>query len=170
MERLRLTLEGLAKAQVKVGFFPQAKYPDGTPVAYAATVQEFGSPKGKIPPRPFMRPTVDAKQKEWATTVAAVARQSIVDGEPLNVVEILGQTASGDIASTIRDIQSPALSPVTVLLRQWRKGGVQVTRKTVALAARLIAAGAATVPGGTAAKPLVDSGVMFNAVSYEVEQ
>lgn len=170
LERLRVALEGLAKAQVKVGFFPQSKYPDGTPVAYAATVQEFGSPKGKIPPRPFMRPTVEQRRQEWSALIAGAARQAIESGTPLDVVEVLGQTASGDIASTIREIQNPPLSPVTVLLRQWRRGGVQVTRKTVALAARLIDAGMATVPGGTAAKPLVDSGVMFNAVSYEVEQ
>lgn len=170
LERLRVTLESLAKAQVKVGFFPQSKYPDGTPVAYAATIQEFGSPVGKIPPRPFMRPTVDARQKEWSATVARATRQALQDGEGVDVVEALGLIASGDIAHTIKTITTPALSPVTVLLRQWRRGGIKVTRKTVAIAATLIEKGVATVPGGTAAKPLVDSGVMFNAVSYEVEQ
>lgn len=45
--KLRQALADLAKkvekgGHVNVGFFPEATYPDGTPVAYIASVQEFG--------------------------------------------------------------------------------------------------------------------------------
>ena len=36
----------IKKSKLEVGFFESAKYPDGTPVAYVAAIQEFGNPAG----------------------------------------------------------------------------------------------------------------------------
>lgn len=171
-DQLRQTLEGLDRAQCRVGFFGSSKYADGTPVAYVAAIQEFGSPSTGTPPRPYMRPTVASRRTAWIEVVRRASRDAIVNTQDGGqVLEILGQVASGDVAKSIKNLTAPALSPVTVLLRQWRRGGVEVTRSTVALAARLIAQGAASpAMGGTFAKPLVDSGILFNAVSYEVDK
>lgn len=64
-ERIRLLLAGVTNKVGKVGFFPSSKYEDGTPVAYVAIIQEFGSPEQGIPPRSFMRTTIAEKQNEW---------------------------------------------------------------------------------------------------------
>lgn len=49
----------------KIGWFPSAQYEDGTSVAYVAAIQEFGAPEVKIPPRPFMQPSIQTHMPEW---------------------------------------------------------------------------------------------------------
>jgi hypothetical protein len=54
----------LSAGELQVGFMENADpYPDGTPVALVAAVQEFGSPSNGIPPRPFMRPAVAERSR-----------------------------------------------------------------------------------------------------------
>ena len=60
-QTLDINLKALAKIEGKVGWFESAEYPEGTPVAYVAAIQELGH--GKIPPRPFMAPAMK-KNKE----------------------------------------------------------------------------------------------------------
>lgn len=52
-------IKGLDGLEGKTGWFETARYPDGTAVAYVATIHEFGTPR--IPARPFMRPAVDVE-------------------------------------------------------------------------------------------------------------
>lgn len=52
--RLKAVYDELNKKQLKIGFFEHSKYPDGTPIAYVAAIQELGY--GPIPPRPFFAP------------------------------------------------------------------------------------------------------------------
>lgn len=123
----------------KTGYFETARYPDGTPVAYVATVHEFGSPEGNIPARPTMRPTAARKQAEWGALAGQGAR-AVLRGEqsPEAVLELLALGAAGDVAQAIREVQTPALKPQTIE----RKGF---------------------------AKPLVDTGVMLQSVTGVVE-
>lgn len=46
LAQLKAVYDELAKKQLKVGFFAHSKYPDGTPVAYVAAIQELGYPAG----------------------------------------------------------------------------------------------------------------------------
>lgn len=48
-------LQKLGKHRVTAGFYKEAKYPDGTPVATVAAANNFGTVEngGFIPPRPF---------------------------------------------------------------------------------------------------------------------
>lgn len=149
-ERLRLLLQGVSDKVGKVGFFPSSKYEDGTPVAYVAMIQELGYPEGGIPPRSFMRTTMETKQAEWKD-VAKQGAKAMLDGNVTGdqVLEAIGLKAAGDIRRTISQIQSPPLKQSTIDARRYARAD----KKTV----------------GNLTKPLVDSGILLNAVTSTVE-
>lgn len=135
----------------RVGWFPSAKYEDGTPVAGVAAVQELGSASQGIPPRPFFRPTADESTQEWATTAKGLS-QAVMRGQmaPGNLFEQLCLKAEGDVRATITKLQDPALAPETIAARK-----------------RKLAKGKA--PKSTIEKPLVDSGLMLATLTSQVE-
>lgn len=139
-DRLTVALEGLGDLIGKTGYFETAKYTDGTPVAYVATIQEFGYPAGGIPARPTMRPTADQKRDEWAETMRLGAKAALNgDMTPRDALERLTLRAAGDVSAAIQAVTTPALSPETIA----RKGF---------------------------AKPLVDTGLMLRSPTGIVEQ
>ena len=155
---LRITGPGMAKLKAltqsqnevgKVGWFESAKYEDGTPVAYVAAIQEFGSPERSIPPRPFMRPTIQEKQNSWQSLAASGAKAIIAGTQTISsVLDALGQRAAGDIRRTISKITSPALAMSTLRARASRKK---------------------TTIGAVSRKPLVDTGTMIQSLTSTVE-
>lgn len=106
-------ISGLDKVQGKVGWFETAHYEDGTPVAYVAAIQEFGT--DRIPARPFMRPAVADHGGEWIDLMARGAKAAL-DGRytPEQVLEAVTLQAAGDVAKKISAVTAPPLSPVTV--------------------------------------------------------
>lgn len=178
-------MKGLKGAELQVGFFSSAKYPDEnqTSVAYVAAIHEFGSPKNSIPPRPFFRPTITAREKAWKNAIARNSRQILAGNiTAVQALDVLGLSIAGDIKKTISKIKEPPLSFTTLLLRKWRKEHksddgslLKVTGKTVGEAARL-----ANFVGpvndksmdvsGVSTKPLVDTGLLIASVTHEVTQ
>lgn len=163
--------EGFANREAKVGFFAGQNYEDGTPVAYVATIQEFGAPDQGIPPRPFMRPTVEDKKGEWSQDIANGMR-AVLKGRLTadDVLDAVGAAAAGDIVKTLAAGDFKALSPITLMLRRMRdehKGDAnwQVTGATVGEAARRVAAGE---PGSDRTTPLDDSGYLIAHVQHQV--
>lgn len=150
LDKLRVAADELTGTRTKVGFFETAKYADGTPVASVAVVQEFGSQKNNIPPRSFMRSTMDEQSKTWAHHMqrgaAAVARGALTAGQ---VMDSIGALAAGDVRKKIAEIQAPPLAESTVKARQRRYADKGTT--------------------GNLRKPLVDTAVMVNAVTHVVE-
>ena len=148
-QQLRVMLDGLSNKVARVGFFPSAKYEDGTPVAYVAAIQEFGAPSQGIPPRPFMRPTAEAQRGAWQAT-ARQGAQAVAKGNStgLQVLDVLGQLAAGDVRKAISRVASPPLKQATIDARL-RKRADQTTL-------------------GKLNKPLVDTGTLLNAVTSEV--
>lgn len=146
-ERARLTLAAkeLQHLQCKVGFFEGSKYPDGTPVAYVAAIQEFGYASGGIPPRPFMRPTIAQEQANWRGLVERGVR-GIPAGRrtAAQVMEGLGLQAAGDMRRAIAEVTTPALAPSTLAARKSR--------------------------GNSSQKPLVDTRIMLPSLTHQVEQ
>lgn len=155
-----------ADKQAKIGWPSGKEYEDGTPVAYVAAIQNFGVPDRSLPPRPMLKPTVDENQARWAEILKNFTKR-IANGEmdAFDALDGIGRVASADLQATIAQINEPALSPVTVLLRKWRKAGRTITGKTVGEAAAAIAAG--TEPGSDN-KPLNDTGYMIASVSHGV--
>lgn len=148
---LKQFLDGIKGDKVgKVGWFESAKYNDGTPVAYVATINEFGCPEKNIPARPTVRPTIAEQQGNWRR-LAAQGAKAILAGRytVAQVLEGIGLQAVGDIKKTISKLTSPALKESTVKNRLRRRAD----RKTI----------------GGLTKPLVDTGRMLNSLTNVVE-
>ena len=142
----------------KVGWFEKSKYPNGTQVAQVAAIQEYGSTSKKIPPRPFMRPTIRAKQNEWSSISFKLAKE-VIKGKrrPQDVLELLGLKAAGQIRKTISDLYTPSLAFSTIQGRLRRAGvggvGRPYTRAEI----------------GNLYKPLIDTGLMYGTLINVVE-
>jgi hypothetical protein len=154
----------------KVGWLESNTYKDGTQVAYVALIQEMGSPKNGIPPRPFFRSTIAEKDKTWKAQFKSGCKAIIAGNKTSrSVMEKVVSGAAGDVRKKIKSITSPALSPVTLQLRYWKRAGIPITgKKMVAQAAHLVELGLNNTLSGTAAKPLNDTGLMLQTLTYDV--
>lgn len=166
-EGLRQVIQGFGSKRLRVGFFETARYEDGTPVAYVASIHEWGSPP--IPPRPFMRPTAAREKPAWdghlKAGAAAVARGDVTAGQ---VLEQIGQLAAGDISKTISQITEPPLTRTTLLARKAKQAGEKLGGKRIGeLHAQ--AAGSDAPITGVSTKPLVFDGILISSVTFEVD-
>lgn len=139
----------------KAGWFASSVYPNKTPVAYVAIIQEYGYAEGNIPPRPFMRPTVARETNEWRALMLSGSKAILKGNATLyEVMNGIGGKAAGDVAKTISQVFSPPLKPKTILARARRKAQ-RVRGKPLIT--------------GTLQKPLVDTALMINTVTHVVE-
>lgn len=165
--RLREIASKLSKgAMLRVGFLEGSTEDDGTSIPMIAAIQEFGAPSAGIPPRPFFRTMIAEKSDTWG---GRLARGLVtVDYDAERALAAMGKIIGAELQESIANLDAPALSPITVMLRDMRSRnqGLIVTGKTVGEAAALVAAGASN--HGASTKPLIDSGGMRNAVDYEV--
>lgn len=144
-DAIKKMLKDLESKQIQVGFFETAKYPDGTPIAYVAAIQEFGY--GPIPPRPFMRPAQLQNQNKWQAGIAAGVKAAMNGSITINAaLEQVGMVAAGDVRKAIKAVTAPPLAKSTIRGRQSRKKGKKAA----------------------STKPLVDSGQMLQAVTSAV--
>lgn len=116
--RLADIAKRLAKPGVlKVGFLAGATYPDGTPVALVAAVQNFGAPSRGIPPRPFFSNMVATKQHEWGPALGELLK----DHEPETALKMLGEGIVGQLRQSIADTNDPPLDPKTAARKGFDK-------------------------------------------------
>lgn len=142
---IKKVLEELGRKEIKVGFFESAKYPDGTPIAYVAAIQEFGH--GPIPPRPFMRPAEQQNAAKWQKGIAAGVKAALNGSITIeHALEQVGMVAAGDVRKAIKAVTAPPLADSTISARQRRLKGKK----------------------SASTKPLVDSGQMIQAVTSAV--
>ena len=171
--KLEATLREMAKkvakkATLKVGFLEGATYPDGTPVAMVAAIQEYGAPSAGIPPRPFFRTMIAEKKGAWGDALGLCLLES--DYNPARAMAMMGQGISGQLQESIINLDEPALSPITLMLRKMFPVGktYEKTGKDVGKAAALVAAG--KTAGDVSTKPLVWTGNLLDSVNYEVSE
>ena len=146
---LNQIIKQLDSKNVKVGWFPSAKYPDGKPVAQVAYTNEFGDVNKHIPPRPFMRPTIREKRSTWNHVLEKNLKRVLLGEIDLEIaLKLLGEEASGDVKDTIASIWSPPLAERT---KQERLKKLKNKKETKSLY-----------------KPLIDTGIMFNTCLSEV--
>lgn len=128
----------LENVEVQAGWLGNVNEENGTPVAYVATIHEFGSPAQGIPPRPMLEPTMQ-NNKDAYIKFLRLATKQVQNGDMSgqDAMDTLGELVRGDIQKTITEIKTPALKPETIK----RKGFD---------------------------KPLIDSSTMINAVTHEV--
>lgn len=122
-----------------------------TPVAYVAAIQEYGSPSQSIPPRPFMRPTVQAHKKEWAEQLGFGLQKVISqNADPVVILGAVAETGALQMKGTITEIHTPPLAPATIKRRM---------AKTKDKGAR----------GGSFDKPLEDTFTLYDSINSEVD-
>ena len=142
-----------------------------TPVAYVAAIQEYGAPGRGIPARPFMRPTVQAYKQQWSDSMHDGLRQ-VIRGQlqPVNVLDAVGELAASEMKLTMSQVQTPPLSPVTVMLRGMKHhdATLQVSGRVVGEAARRVAEGKTNY--GASDKPLEDTFTLYDSIAYEVSE
>jgi hypothetical protein len=169
-EVLITRLKELDGIETKVGFFPSAKYEDGTQVAYVASIQEFGS--GPIPPRPFFRPTITAEQANWSN-YAAQGAKAVLAGRltAFQVMDGLGERAQEDVKETINQITSPPLSPITLELRamKYKNPDLKITGRLIGEVAAKVRQPGYVLASGTPDKPLIDTKTAITTLTHTTE-
>ena len=95
---------------LKVGFFKNAKYPDGTNVADVAYWNEYGT--STSPARPFFRTAIRKNSKKWVENFKKDIEHFDFDYD--KALSLLGVDASNDIRESIIDWSEPANSPATI--------------------------------------------------------
>lgn len=124
-------LQALESLVAEAGWFPSAVHPNGTPVAGAMAVQEFGSEDGSVPPRSFMRSTVAEMGEQWGKLFQRFADR-VMQGKmtPQQAFDAIGLEIEGAFRAKIASIQEPELSKRTLAAR--RKAGITSTKPLVA--------------------------------------
>ena len=146
-------LQKLKSIRVKVGLHASA----GSRLRFILAVQEHGSPVMRIPSRPLIRPALS--KPETRAAMAEAMKDAVTaawEGEdPRPAMEAAGRAGAGGIRAYIDSHIPPPNSPLTV------NGGWvynRVARKSV------------YVPGKGFNKPLFDTGTLYDAFDYEVEE
>lgn len=130
-----------------------------------AALNNFGSPGGGIPPRPFFNKFIEDNSGEWGAQLARLLQGSNFDVE--KSLNIMGMGMVGQLKTAIMETNEPPLSPVTLLLRdRFPKGDYDASDVWQAFSD--IAGGEEPHVSASSAKPLVWSGFMYQQVEYEV--
>lgn len=121
-EKLQRALEDIARrlgrgGELRVGFFANATYPDGTPVAAVAFWNNFGT--GTIPPRPFFSNMITAKSPEWPRAIAGLLQVHRCDVD--RVLQITGHAIAGQLKQSIIDTNTPPNAPSTIRKKGFNK-------------------------------------------------
>jgi hypothetical protein len=123
-DKLKSVLERMAKRAGKaqkldVGFMSGATYPDGTPVAMVAAIQNYGAPSAGIPARPFFSNMVREKSPEWGESLGEVLKANDYDSDA--ALKAMGMGIEDQLQQSIRDTNSPPLAETTVERKGFNK-------------------------------------------------
>lgn len=156
------------KGTLEVGWMADTDvYPDGTNTAMVAAIQEFGAPGASIPPRPFFRPMIAKESGGWGDTIEKQLVATNYDTDA--TLGRMGEEISGQLQESIQAVDSPPLSPITLMLKKMRSEdqNLVVTGKVVGEAAARVKAGEDY--SGQSEKPLIDTGHLWQSVKYTVK-
>lgn len=124
-KKLEQQIAAIAKAMgtsartLRVGFLENSTYPNGTPVALVAAVQNFGAPRAGIPPRPFFSNMVKSKSPGWPLDLAKALRATDFDSD--RALKIMGEAIAGDLRQSITDTNEPPLKAATIKRKGFSK-------------------------------------------------
>ena len=120
-ERLKQAVEEIVKTKlaVKAGIPAGATTTDGKSIPQYAMYNEVGT--SHIPPRPFMRNTVNDKQDSWRDFLSSnVDYNNIQSDKCVGVMGVLGEIMVADIKSTIQKGDFAPDAPATVANKKRR--------------------------------------------------
>jgi hypothetical protein len=167
-DKLKQHLSDLAqnlqnKDAVDVGFPEGSTESNGANLPMVAAIQEFGAPSKGIPPRPFFRTMIAKNESHWGKDLAEQLKANDMDASI--ALSIMGEQMIGELQESIIDVTDPALSDVTLLLRErFGNNPQEITFKDVQKAREDIKAGINPNVSGSQAKPLVWTGKMLKSI------
>lgn len=128
---LAVNLANLGNSEAKVGFFNNSVYADGTPIAYVASIHEFGCPEKNIPPRLGMRFTAAAKKNEWRATSETLSKR-VLAGQMSghDAMEAIALSAEASFVEYISSNPPPELKKGTLATRKRRGQGTRTLNAT----------------------------------------
>jgi phage gpG-like protein len=140
----RLTRElNSGPTRAKVGILSRnggsARYDNGLSVVEVAAIHEYGAPGANIPERSFIRAPFEGNPSDLKKITKKLAR-AVLGGMPMS--QAMG------------------------LLGEW---GVAKIRRYVSVGGNLAPLKPSTIKRKKSSKPLIDTGRLMNAVSYEVD-
>lgn len=123
LAEIKRQIKDMENIEARVGWFDSTRYPDGTPVAGIAVVQEFGTEDLTIPPRSFMRTTQAERKPEW-DKVMSQGFTKIMKGKMTSeqLITLIAVMARGDVDKKISLIFAPPLQTSTIKARARRAG------------------------------------------------
>lgn len=127
---------------VKVGFLEGATYPDGTPVALIAAIQNFGAPARGIPPRPFFSNMITEKGPGWGGKLARVLKAANYD--TATALGRMGEGIAGQLRTSINETNSPALADSTIAAKGFDKPLIDTGHMWNSIAYEVVSGGEAT--------------------------
>lgn len=107
---LKNAFKGHIKA-VETGFFDNAKYEDGTPVAGVAAAHEFGD--GNLPERPFFRQANGKVKDKLLNVLKSGIEPETMAVDPM-LAERIGAMHAGEVQRSITELTAPALASQTI--------------------------------------------------------
>ena len=141
MKKILAEMQALGQKRVKVGIQSDAGVHDGgdMSVAFIAYKNEYGTPDGKIPPRPAHSNAFDDNRISINNLINRLTK-GVSEGKLTGqkAAEILGQTHEDNVKQSITNLRTPANAPYTIA----QKGS---------------------------SNPLIDTGQTRNSVRYVVE-
>jgi hypothetical protein len=146
-ERMKEALQKIVdtKLAVKAGIPAGATTTDGKSIPEYAMYNEVGT--AHIPPRPFMRDTVNDKQDNWKSFLESnVDYNNIQRDKCVSVMGVLGEVMVADIKQTIQKGGNPPFAP-----------NAEATRKAKERRGK-----------SEANHPLIDTGQMLESIISEV--
>lgn len=150
------------KRTLRVGFINEATAANGKKYAQVAYDNEYG--KARIPPRPFFRKAIKDNKDKWVNAIKTLLKQ---DNDIDKTLGQVGNMAVGDIVQSIRDYSDIPNSPVTLLLKErFPMNPQDIKQADIYKAVRNVRNG--VTPKGQHNNPLVWTGHMMKAVSYEI--
>lgn len=122
-ENFEKGMRDLARLEAQAGWYSSSKYPNGTPVAYVATIQEFGAPEQGIDSRSFQRVTLDTNKEGYGDLMGKGAR-AVLQGKltARAMLDAFGLQVAGDIRKTIAEGNFKAIAQATKAARARRRG------------------------------------------------
>ena len=159
IQKKQLDIDKIKEGKVRVGWWGNIKYgtedgKEGPSVAQVARWNEFGTPY--IPARPFFRPVVHGQRTELVQLLRKLYQTALRNNtDTMEALEAFGLEVQGRIRVSITNVHTPPNAPITIYGGWLRRKG----HKAVYIKGK-----------GEGKKPLHDTGVMKDSVSYETEE
>jgi|SRR5690554_1244042 len=144
-ERIKAEMDKANDAGVKVGVLGDAgTSDDGADMLLIAAANEFGTSDGRIPPRPFIRGTFDAQQRDLSRTQERL--WNLILAGKLDVdraLALMGEEHQGQVQEFMTALDTPPNAPSTIRQK--------------------------TTSAGVGDSPLIDTGRLRASIRWEKE-